>query len=77
MKLPRELSGKALATHLCKNHQYLLIHQAGSHLILQTHQPSHQRISIPNHSALRIGTLAGILRTVAQHKAVDRSKLLP
>ncbi|NBQ65923.1 MAG: addiction module toxin, HicA family [Verrucomicrobia bacterium] len=77
MKLPRDLSGRVLAQHLCKNQGYHLVHQTGSHLILQTEQPGHQRISIPNHPALRIGTLAGLLRTIAQHKAVDRSELLP
>ena len=46
-------------------------------MILETSHPQHQRISIPNHSALRIGALAGLLRTIAAHKNTDRSNLLP
>jgi len=38
--------------------------------------PSHQRIAIPAHRTLRIGTLNAILRAVAQHKGVERSELL-
>jgi predicted RNA binding protein YcfA (HicA-like mRNA interferase family) len=54
-----------------------MVHQTGSHIILQTDKPHHQRISIPAHTALRIGTLASLLRTIAQHKNIARSNLLP
>lgn len=36
----------------------------------------HQRIAVPNHKALRIGTLNGILRAVANHKGVAREEIL-
>jgi len=48
----------------------------GSHVILQTETPEHQRIAIPNHPALKIGTLHGILRSVAAHKGVERETIL-
>ena len=76
MKLPRGLSGKDLADLLCRKWDYRLTHQEGSHIVLETDQPSHQRIAIPAHKNLRIGTLSAILRTVARHKNVDRQDLL-
>ena len=69
MKLPRDASGIHLADVLCRQWQYTKVHQAGSHIILETFEPTHQRIAIPNHRSLRIGTLSSILRTVAGTKA--------
>ncbi len=40
----------------------------GSQIILETEIPKHQRISIPNHNLLRVGTLNSILRAVSIHK---------
>lgn len=51
MKLPRDLSGKSLADCLSRRWRYTLVHQSGSHIILQTDEPVHQRIAIPAHSA--------------------------
>ncbi len=76
MKLPRDLSGKQLADALCRRWNYARVHQVGSHIILQTSEPGHQRIAIPDHDALRIGTLSSILKTVSEHKGVTREALL-
>ncbi|MGF1679039.1 MAG: type II toxin-antitoxin system HicA family toxin [Candidatus Methylacidiphilales bacterium] len=76
MKLPRDLKGRHLAQALCRHWGYLEVHQQGSHIILETKDPSHQRIPVPDHPALRIGTLNAILRTVAHHKSVDRQDIL-
>jgi len=76
MKLPRDLSGQELADHLCRRWDYVKVNQVGSHIILQTQQPSPHRLAIPAHKALRVGTLNGILRDVALHKKVDRSVIL-
>jgi predicted RNA binding protein YcfA (HicA-like mRNA interferase family) len=76
MKLPRNLDGENLAKHLCKKWGYRRVHQVGSHIVLETDEPNHQRIVIPAHRPLRIGTLAAILRTVASHKGVSRGDLL-
>jgi len=76
MKVPRNLKGKALAEILCRHWGYKIVHQQGSHIILDTQTPSHQRISIPNHSPLRVGTLNSILRSVAGHKQVSRQDIL-
>jgi hypothetical protein len=45
-------------------------------MILETSQPVHQRISIPDHRPLRLGTFTSILRSVAEHKGVTRSALI-
>jgi len=76
MKLPRDLSGAELVTLLCKRWNYRLIHQTGSHMVLETEDPYHQRIAIPAHAFLRIGTLNSILRAVAEHKGVSRESVI-
>jgi len=76
MKLPRDLSGKDLSNLLCRNWNYRVIHQEGSHIVLETDLPSRHRIAIPADRFLRIGTLSAILRSVARHKGVDRQDLL-
>ena len=75
MKLPRDLSGAELVKSLCREWEYRVVHQQGSHIILQTESPGHQRIAIPAHPALRVGTLNAILRAVATHKGVSREVL--
>lgn len=76
MKLPRDLSGAELVKHLCKHWGYERIHQVGSHIILQTSEPTHHRIAVPAHTPLRLGTLNAILASVARHKQVSREDLL-
>jgi len=62
MKIPRDVSGLHLADVLCRRWRYTLVHQVGSHMILETSDPAKQRISIPDHHPLRLGTLGSILR---------------
>ena len=76
MKLPRNLSGAELVACLCKHWSYGKVHQTGSHIILETELPGHQRLPVPNHSALRIGTLNSIFRLVSTHKGVSKSDIL-
>ncbi len=64
MKLPRDLSGRALAA--------TLVAKFGYHIVLETDTPSHQRIAIPDHKSFRMGTLSAILRVVSLHKRIDR-----
>jgi predicted RNA binding protein YcfA (HicA-like mRNA interferase family) len=54
----------------------VIVHQVGSHIVLETSEPAHQRIVVPAHRALRIGTLSAILRMVATHKGLSRQDLL-
>lgn len=76
MKLPRDVSGTALAQVLCKHFGYVAVHQTGSHVVLDTEEPSHQRVSIPAHPTLRVGTLNAILRSVSRHKGIERETIL-
>lgn len=76
MKIPRNLGGRDLANHLCKRWDYREVAQSGSHIILQTETPAHQRLPIPAHKPLKIGTLNAIIRLVAYHKGVSRENVL-
>jgi predicted RNA binding protein YcfA (HicA-like mRNA interferase family) len=76
MKIPRDLDGRSLARLLCRDWEYRMVNQVGSHMILQTDTPGHQRIPVPDHKTLRVGTLNNILRLVATHKGVAREDIL-
>jgi predicted RNA binding protein YcfA (HicA-like mRNA interferase family) len=76
MKLPRDVSGAHLAEVLCRRWQYRKVHQVGSHIILETSEPSRHRIAIPDHRPLRLGTFSSILRAVATHKGVSREAII-
>ena len=76
MKLPRDLSGEQLIRSLCRTWEYRRTGQVGSHVILETESPSHQRLVVPAHKRLRVGTLNAILRSVARHKAVSKEEIL-
>ena len=76
MKIPRDLSGHNLVKALCRHWDYRIVHQEGSLIVLETSEPAHQRIAVPAHLCLRVGTLNTILRAVAKHKGVERQALL-
>jgi predicted RNA binding protein YcfA (HicA-like mRNA interferase family) len=76
MKIPRDLSGRELANRLCKFWDYREVKQTGSHIILQTETPFRQRLPIPAHKPVKIGTLSAIARQVARHKGVTRDAVL-
>jgi predicted RNA binding protein YcfA (HicA-like mRNA interferase family) len=76
MKVPRDLSGRRLVGCLCRRWDYRQTHQVGSHIALETETPTHQRIAVPDHKSINIGTLTSILRAVAAHKGVSRDDIL-
>jgi predicted RNA binding protein YcfA (HicA-like mRNA interferase family) len=76
MKIPRDLSGHELVATLCRHWAYVKVNQVGSHIILQTQEPTPHRVAVPAHKSVRIGTLNAILRAVANHKGVDRRAIL-
>jgi predicted RNA binding protein YcfA (HicA-like mRNA interferase family) len=76
MKLPRDVSGGDVIACLCRDWGYIKVNQVGSHVLLETKHPSHQRIAIPAHNPLRVGTLNAILRAVANHKGIRREEIL-
>lgn len=75
MRLPRDLSGSALAQLLGKL-GYSITRQTGSHLRLTTHKGGEHHLTIPQHNPLRIGTLSAILADVAKHFQFSRDQLL-
>jgi len=76
MKLPRDLDGESLIRCLCRSWGYRRAGVVGSHVALVTDTPTHQRIVVPAHSSLRVGTLNAILRSVAMHKSVSKRDIL-
>ena len=74
MKIPRDLSGPDLAKTL-RIFGYEVTRQSGSHLRLTTQDHGEHHLTIPNHSALRIGTLSAILSEVANHLELTREEL--
>jgi len=76
MRLPRDMSGRDLVKTLIHHWGYRQVNRVGSHIILQTEEPEHHRLSVPDHSPLRIGTFNGILRSVAQAKRVTREEIM-
>jgi predicted RNA binding protein YcfA (HicA-like mRNA interferase family) len=60
VKIPRDLSGSDLVKALCREWGYRVVQQEGSHIVLETEDPSHQRIVVPAHRQLRVGTLSAI-----------------
>jgi predicted RNA binding protein YcfA (HicA-like mRNA interferase family) len=71
MKLPRDVSGAAVIRVLCRDFGYARLEQVGSHVIPHTDAPRSHRISVPDHRALRTGTLHGILKAVATVKGIS------
>ena len=76
MKIPRHLSGRDLVQALFRDWKYRVVHQVGSQIVLETSEPAHQRLAVPAHKNLRVGTLNAILRAVAKHKGVERQAIL-
>ena len=75
MRLPRDISGEDLARRLSR-YGYRITLQTGSHLRLTTELKGEHHLTIPNHTDLRIGTLAAILADVADHLAISKDELV-
>jgi predicted RNA binding protein YcfA (HicA-like mRNA interferase family) len=75
MRLPRDLSGAQLVKQL-QIFGYTVTRQTGSHIRLTCSNPTQHHVTIPSHDPLRIGTLAVILDSVANHHGLNRQALL-
>ena len=75
MRLPRDLSGEDLSTRLAAL-GYRITRQTGSHLRLTTDRDGEHHITVPRHTALRVGTLSASISDVAHHHRLDRDALL-
>ncbi len=76
MKVPRDLSGAALAKALSRV-GYTVTRQTGSHIRLTAQSPTQHHVTVPAHDPLKVGTLSGILGDVAGHLKITRDELLP
>ena len=75
MRLPRDLSGEALAS-LLRRYSYGITRQTGSHLRLtSTYSGAAHHVTIPRHPSLKVGTLSAILADVAAYLEIDRERL--
>ena len=75
MKLPRDLSGRELASLLAP-YGYAVTRQTGSHLhVTSTLKGPEHHVTIPQHKALTVGTLNAILTDVAAYLEMDRAEL--
>lgn len=75
MKLPRDLSGDDLVSALSRL-GYSALRQTGSHVRLVTQEHGEHYVTVPRHSPLRIGTLAGIVSDIALHFGISKEELL-
>jgi predicted RNA binding protein YcfA (HicA-like mRNA interferase family) len=75
VKLPRDLSGRELARALARL-GYEIDRQPGSHIRLTTQRGGEHHVTVPAHAQLKVGTLNGVLRDVAEHAHLDRDELL-
>ena len=75
MRLPRDLSGEALAS-LLRRYGYGITRQTGSHLRLTSaYSGEAHHVTIPRHPSLKVGTLSAILADVAAYLGIDREHL--
>lgn len=75
MKLPRDVSGEQLARALRKL-GYQVTRQTGSHMRVTTQERGEHHEVIPNRASIKVGTLSGILRSVAVHHGMTVPELL-
>jgi len=75
VKLPRDLSGRELIKAR-ERLGYMVSRQTGSHIRLTHGSTDQHHITIPDHTPLRVGTLAAILAEVAAHLKISRDQLI-
>jgi len=75
-KAPRNVSGKTLIKVLSK-YGYEVIRQSGSHIRMSTDtKDGAHNITIPNHDAIKLGTLMSILSDVSSHLKIDKEDII-
>jgi predicted RNA binding protein YcfA (HicA-like mRNA interferase family) len=75
MRLPRDISGRDLARAL-EVFGYVVVRQSGSHIRLTTTAHPEHKVTIPDHEALRVGTLAGVVADVATHHGLPKDEVV-
>jgi predicted RNA binding protein YcfA (HicA-like mRNA interferase family) len=75
VKLPRDLSGAEFA-QLLRRYGYEQIRQSGSHIrVRSTSKGTEHQVTIPAHSALKVGTLSGILLEIPTYLEISKEVL--
>jgi len=72
--LPHDVRGDDIARAL-RPPGYEISRQSGSHMRLTTHHGGEHPVTVPRHSALRVGPLVAILNDVADRLGVERDDL--
>ena len=75
MKMPRDLTGAELVKAL-RSLGYVVTRQKGSHMRITTMQGGEHHEVIPHHDPLKVGTLHGILKSIAEHHSITVEDLL-
>ena len=74
-RLPRDVTGERLVKAL-ERLGYSILRQTGSHIRMSSGQGGHDKLTIPCHNPLKVGTLSGILDEVATQTGLTRDQLL-
>jgi len=75
-RIPRNLSGKELVK-LLRRYGYEIKRTTGSHIRLESNLDNEKhKITIPDHSHIKIGTLNNILNDIAEHFKISKEKLV-
>lgn len=75
MKLPRDVSGPELVKALHKL-GYQVDRQKGSHVRVTTQQDGEHHEAVPSHHPIKVGTLSGILKSIAAHHKLTVEELV-
>jgi len=75
VKTPRDLSGQDF-TKALRVLGYEKVRQDGSHIRMTTQLNGEHHITVPNHRALRVGTLNALLKLIATHHKITVEEVL-
>ncbi len=75
MKLPRDVDAQELVKAL-RVLGYEVTRQKGSHIRITTMLNGEHHEAVPAHSPIKTGTLAGILKSIAEHHRLTIAELL-
>ena len=70
MKLPRDINATQLLKAL-KPLGYTITRQKGSHIRITTTMHGEHHEVVPNHTPIKVGTLRGIVRSIANHHKIE------
>ena len=76
MKIPRDLSGQELVQALCRHWDYRIIHQEGSHIVLETEEPSPSVCLFPTTKPFASGHWPPFSEPWQTIKGIERQKIL-